>query len=127
MISCFPVLPRLFQVYGPRVHSAFLSRSKTNGISSSESQISNSILVPVDRKKSYNGAVDLHDSCIKNNGTTLPFQGPEPIQPEQQLTKENIDDVRSRDQIWRTTRIEIKQEPRGTTKDVSHPDLERQW
>lgn len=80
----------------------------------------------MDRKKSNNGAVDPHDSCVNNNEKRLPSQEHEPIQPEQQSLKEKINDVHSWDQIWRTTRIEIEQAPRGATKNLSNADLERQ-
>lgn len=131
LISCFPVLPRFFQVSSSRIY-ALTSRFKSNEMQNSESRISTFIHAPVKRmmgKKGSDGFYGLSDFHTEGN---------EPKQSERQLKKDcirkSLTSVHDRSasqlgsvnneqlpgQIMMTTRIATELEP------LAHEDLERQ-
>lgn len=147
MISCFPVLPRLFQVFRSRIHDSFSSRFKGSGMTSSESSISKFILASARRmrgKKSSDGFVDLHDSRTSGSEKKSPFQGQEMTQSECHIKMnssrdsptstrdrlaskgEDMNDKQQQGHILMTTRIETKLEPHATATQVFHTDIEGQ-
>lgn len=147
IISCLPVLPRLFQTFGPRIYSAFSFRSKTSGVTQSETQASKFVHTPVKRMGGKNGPggfVDLYELRTEVSGEYSPLHEHEPKQPGRVVTNDSSRTslAPSRElpspmwegskgehqpgQILRTTHIETELEPEGRSTNVSRADLERQ-
>lgn len=147
IISCLPVLPRLFQTVGPRIYDVFSSRSKTGGVTHSETPTSKFIHTPIRRmsgKKSPDGYVDLYGMRTEASGEYSPIDEHGPQQPGRAVMNdssqtslaptqdrpasrwEGVNGEQQRGQILRTTHIETEMEPEPHATNVSRADLERQ-
>lgn len=151
IISCLPVLPRLFQTVGPRIYDVFSSRSKTNGVTHSETQTSKFIHTPIRRisgKKRPDEYVDMYGIRTDVSGEYSPIDEHGSQQPGRAVTNdssrtslaptqdrpapkwEGSIGEQQRGQILRTTHIETEMEPEMEPEthatNVSRADLERQ-
>lgn len=144
IISCLPVLPRLFQAFGPRIYGAFSLRSKTSGVTHSETKPSLTPIKSMGGKKKLEGYVDLYGMRTEVSGeySSLHEHGPQP--PGRMVTNdssrtslaptqdrpgsgwEGMKGEKQRGQILRTTHIETEMEPEINAANVSRADLERQ-
>ena len=148
VISCLPVLPRLFQACGPRIYGMFSLRSKLTGMTPSEAQPSrNTPIKGFSGKKEQNGYVDGYDMQTEVSGEYSPLHGQHGLPPRPGGTVTNdssrtslgpspdgpapgwdecIKGEKQRGQILRTTHIETEMEPEINAANVSRADLERQ-
>lgn len=140
IISCLPVLPRLFQAFGPRIYGAFSLRSKTSGVTNSETKTSHTPIKPISGKKS----TDLYGVQTEVSGEYSPLREHGPPLPGRAVTNdssqtslgrtqdhsgpgwEGMKGEKQRGQILRTTHIETDMEPEVHAANLSRADLERQ-
>lgn len=144
IISCLPVLPRLFQGFGPRIYSALSFRSKTSGMTHSETQTTHTPIKRMSGKKNPDGYVDLYGMRSEVSGEYSPLGEHGPHHPGRAVTNdssrtslapmpdrpapgwEGMNGEKQRGQILRTTHIETEMEPEINAANVSRADLERQ-
>ena len=147
MISCFPVLPRLIQVFHSRAHDAFSSRFKDSETSFRETLTSRFSLASAhfDRgKKSSGGVVDPYHSRTGSSKEKSPSQEQKSTQSEchsriglsreslmptpdrSAAREENRNDKQLQGHILMTTHIETEIESHDDAKHGSHTDIERQ-
>ena len=134
IISCLPVLPRLFQAFGPRIYGAFSFRSKTS--THTETQTAHTPIKSRSGKKSPDGYVDLDYMRPEISGEYAPLHEHGPRQPEGRVmtndfspqncpapAPESMNGEKQRGRILRTTRIETEMEPQISAINVSRADF----
>lgn len=147
MISCFPVLPRLIQVFHSRARDAFSSRFKDSEMSFRETLTSRFSLASAncDRgKKSSGGLADPYHSRTENSKKNSPSQEQKSTQSESHsgisLSRESLMSTPDRSaprgenrnvkqpqgHILMTTHIETEIESHANATHGSHTDIERQ-
>lgn len=144
IISCLPVLPRLFQAFAPHISGAFSLRSKTSGVTHSEKEPSHTAIKSIGGKKNPDGYMDVYGMRTEVSGEYSPLHEHGPPPPERVVTNdssrtslaptqdrpapgwEGMHGEKQQGRILRTTHIETDTEPEINATNVSRADLERQ-
>lgn len=144
IISCLPVLPRLFRAFGPRIYSAFSLKSKTNG--DSEPKPSLTPMEPMSGKKKPDGYVNLYSMQTEVSGESSSLHEHESYLPGRKVTNDssrtslapnqdhpapgwegmNMNAEKKKGRILRTTHIETDIKSEMNAVNMSRADLERQ-
>lgn len=144
VITCLPVIPRLFKAFGPRISGAFSLRSKTSGVSNSEPKPGDGSIKPMSGKKKPDKYKDLYSmqTEVGDESSPLHQRGPQPPGPmvtnDSSLSSlaatgncsapvgEDTNGETKGGRILRTTHIETEIESGIDAANISRADLERQ-
>ena len=143
VISCLPILPRLFQGFGSRIYGALSSRFKNSGMKLSGTHTADPSIKLASEKKNSDASVDVSDVRSEVSGQYSPFNEHGSWQVERVVTNdvsrtpltptpdrlapgaEDLQSEKQRGQILRTTRIETEIGSETHAATCFRADLER--
>lgn len=128
IVSCLPVLPRLFQAFSPHISSAFSFQSKTGGITS---RTSHTLILGTNGKKHPDGYVDLCGTRPAGQDASSPRHERGLPPPRRTVTNDSSPTLPAPSktapgQILQTTRIETEVVTEMDAANVSYANMNRQ-